>query len=395
MPKRSPRRPSGKAPPFRFAHPFFTTVKPEARTAVPGTRETRMLDHIKKHLEKIPPVKGDSIMTLSDIVGSEGAAAIEAAGALSFHAVGDTGKGTHTEQETVALAMAADYDTTHPAKSPAFLFHLGDVIYFNNTELGYYEQFYTPYKHYPGKIIGIPGNHDGEVLKGPGGQKKTLTAFKDNFCRATPGIPPAAKDIFREMVAQPGIYWMLDTPFLWIIALYSNVAENPGFISDPTIGTTQKKWLAKRLKEVRAARKSGTRKGLLLATHHPPYSSGGHSGSKEMLADIDDSCRTAGVFPDVFLAAHAHNEQRHMRTVQVDGKDKVIPYFVAGGGGRGLTTVAKASSKLIDDHVFAHSHRGFGYLTVVASHQKIIVKYESVPVPNTQPDHDGATVSVP
>jgi hypothetical protein len=70
MPKKSPRRPAANVPCFRFAHPFFTTVKPEARAPIPGVRETRMLDHIKKHLEKIPPVKGDSIMTLSDIVGS-------------------------------------------------------------------------------------------------------------------------------------------------------------------------------------------------------------------------------------------------------------------------------------------------------------------------------------
>ncbi|MFL6531638.1 MAG: hypothetical protein ACJ8KX_14320, partial [Chthoniobacterales bacterium] len=105
-----------------------------------------MLDHIEDHLEPIPRVRGDALIALADIIGADAAAAIESGGKLSFQAVGDTGKGTHTAQETVAEAMTRDYDVHDPAGSPAFFFHLGDVNYFNNTELGYYEQFYTPYK---------------------------------------------------------------------------------------------------------------------------------------------------------------------------------------------------------------------------------------------------------
>jgi hypothetical protein len=113
-----------------------------------------------------------------------------------------------------------------------------------------------------------------------------------------------------------------------------------------------------------------------------------------MLADIDDSCRTAGVFPDLFLSAHAHNYQRHMRTVSFTGKNKVIPYLVAGGGGRGLTAVAKATLQHTDDHVLAHSHHGFGYLSIAATSKKIIAKYKSVPSPNTRADHDRVKVRI-
>ena len=96
-------------------------------------------------------------------------------------------------QEYVADAMAADFDIAHPERSPAFFFHLGDVNYFDNTDKGYQEQFYVPYKRYPGKIIAIPGNHDGEIYKYDGssvGQKTTCAAFIRNFVQATASIPP-------------------------------------------------------------------------------------------------------------------------------------------------------------------------------------------------------------
>ena len=112
-----------------------------------------------------------------------------------------------------------------------------------------------------------------------------------------------------------------------------------------------------------------------------------------MLADIDDSCQKAGVYPDVFLSAHSHNYQRHMRTIQVNGHPKVVPYLVVGGGGRGLTTVQPAHNQPVGDRVFAHSHHGFGFVTVAASRNEIVVNYSSVPSPGTTPDAD--TVIVP
>src|SRR5437764_15353959 len=124
--------------------------------------------------------------------------------------------------------MAKDYDVAHPQTSPACFRHLGDVIYGSGKEPRYRTEFYEPYMHYPGKIIAIPGNHDGEVFAGT--DPETLHAFVRNFCRPTPSVPAVAGTVFRQMVAQPGVYWRLTAPFLDLIGLYSNVAENPGFI---------------------------------------------------------------------------------------------------------------------------------------------------------------------
>jgi hypothetical protein len=91
--------------------------------------------------------------------------------------------------------MTKDIDIAHPAASPAFFLHLGDVNYYDNTDSGYHEQFYVPYKLYPGKIIAIPGNHDSELFKYDGqstGQTKTLQAFQRNFVQPVPSVPPAA-----------------------------------------------------------------------------------------------------------------------------------------------------------------------------------------------------------
>lgn len=238
-------------------------------------------------------------------------------------------------QLQVANAMSADYDPAKPAASPAFFFHLGDVIYYDNTDNGYHAQFYEPYKTYPGKIIAIPGNHDGELFKYDGsstGQKVTIEAFQKNFCQAKTGVPSGAGTIYREMVSQPAVYWYLNTPFVDIIGLYSNMAENPGYIAAPSIGSKQKDWLTKTLKSISALRTVGKRKALLIATHHPPFSSGSHSSSTEMLIDIDDCCTQASIMPDAFLSAHAHNLQCYTRYLTFGGKNIQIPYIVCGGG---------------------------------------------------------------
>ena len=54
------------------------------------------------------------------------------------------------------------------------------VIYGPGKDNAYRGEFYEPYVHYPGKIIAIPGNHDGEVF--PKTDPKTLEAFQANFC---------------------------------------------------------------------------------------------------------------------------------------------------------------------------------------------------------------------
>jgi hypothetical protein len=355
---------------MRFAHPFYTDTPPAGRAEIPGVGQ-RMMNFIATKLLPFPDPQRDPAMMLADIIGPQGVQEIEKYQSISIHMVGDTGNELNPMQELVAEAMAQDFNPARPESSPAFFLHLGDVIYFDNTDKGYQGQFYIPYKRYPGKIIAIPGNHDGEIFKydgTPTGQKTSLEAFWRNFCQPKPGVPPDAGTIYREMVSQPGAYWYLDAPFVDIVGLYSNIGEGPGFISVPTTGgIKQKDWLTKTLVTINKNRKNGVHKALVIAVHHPPFSNGGHSSSVDMLKDIDASCHKAGIMPDAVIAAHAHNYQRFTRYISFGGRNMQIPFFVVGCGGRGTTGVKKATGVRTGDHSFDSSLVGYGYLTMTVT----------------------------
>jgi hypothetical protein len=354
-----------KMPILRFAHPFFTTTAKPARTPVPGVGK-QLLDYVQGTLQPIPAAKRTPTMTLADVIGQQGSDEIAASGAISFHAVGDTGRSANSPQGAVAQAMATDFNIGKPATSPAFFFHLGDVIYGPHKDQAYRPEFYEPYMHYPGKIIAIPGNHDGETF--PTTDPKTLNAFLANFCAASQTVPPIAGSIFRQTMNQPAVYWLLDAPFLQIVGMYSNTAENPGFISGTIPGQAQKTWLLGTLKTLVQQRKAGPRKALVFATHHPPFSAGGttHSGSSEMLADIDGVCQQAGIMPDLYLSGHAHSYQYYLRE-PASHQGLQIPYIVAGTGGIDNQAIATATGQKDGDHTFMKSLQGYGYLLVEVS----------------------------
>jgi hypothetical protein len=189
-----------------------------------------------------------------------------------------------------------------------------------------------------------------------------LQAFMANFCAPTQDVPMIAGAVFRQTMNQPGPYWLLDAPFVQILGLCSNAAENPGFITGDIPGPEQKDWLVRTLKDIAAQRAKGQQKALIITTHHPPFTAGVHSPSPEMLADIDDACAQAGVMPDMFLSGHTHAYQRHQRTVTFAGRRMEIPYIVAGSGGRSTYPVFPASGQQQDGHVYMRSREGFGYL---------------------------------
>ena len=354
-----------KTPILRFAHPFFTTTPKQARAPVPGIGK-QLLDYVQGNLQPIPAALRAPTMTLADVIGQQGSDEIAASGAISFHAVGDTGRSANSPQGAVAQAMTTDFNISKPANSPAFFFHLGDVIYGPNKDQAYRQEFYEPYMHYPGKIIAIPGNHDGETF--PTTDPKTLKAFLANFCAASQTVPPIAGSIFRQTMNQPAVYWLLDAPFLQIVGMYSNTAENPGFISGAIPGPAQKTWLLATLKTLVEQRKAGPRKALVFATHHPPFSAGGttHSGSTQMLADIDGVCQQAGIMPDLYLSGHAHSYQYYLRE-PASHAGLQIPYVVAGTGGINDQAIATATGKKDGDHTFLKSLQGYGYLLVEVS----------------------------
>lgn len=349
----------------RFAHPFFGQTGDQQQlvaAAQPGLT-TFHLDQ----LGRIPPVKGDSSMALADIIGASGTQEIEQLGEIRFHALGDSGVNHATDAELIAEDMTTDFKSSAGGLNPAFLFHLGDVVYGPGKESHYGERFYTPYKRYPGKIIAIPGNHDGEV-KTPE-DDPSLSAFLAHFCADQATVPPQASEsgIFRENMTQPGVYWLLDAPFVRIIGLYSNKLENPGYLQGKTDNgdedTSQLDWLKTTLTKIA---KDKTKKALLIATHHPPYSQSGHSGSTDMLQSIDDICSSTGVFPDAFFSAHAHNYQRYTR--RISGKQ--IPYYVLGTGGISTQKTPAATGQPADQNnqtTYDAALQAMGYLFVTVS----------------------------
>jgi len=354
--------------PLRFAHPFFSS-QPAAPGAATSPHGATMLDHIATTLGPVPPTRGDGTFTLADVIGQTGAKAIEATGRITLHVAGDTGVpegDRETRQVSVADAMTRDYDPASPATSPAFFLHAGDVIYGGSAD-AYLTEYYRPNMHYPGKIVAIPGNHDGESAA-------KLKAFQDNFCATKQAVPAIAGSIFRETMNQPGVYWCLDAPFVQIVGLYSNNAENPGAISGGAAGTGQKTWLVQTLKKIKAQRDHGTKKALFFVTHHPPYSSGGHTGSTQMLADIDDACTQAGIRPTAHFSGHAHSIQRYVRTVALGGKNVEIPYIVTGCGGHGGQTIAPSPGVAGANPFYAFGYVGWGYTRVDVTAHDFTIK---------------------
>jgi calcineurin-like phosphoesterase family protein len=173
----------------RFAHPFFVSAPPAARAPVHGAR--RMLEWSKTQLGPIPAPTNKGVCKLADFIGQTGTDEITQAGGLIFHALGDSGVNHATEAEAISDLMAGDFKPDKKGANPAFLMHLGDVVYGPDKTHHYGERFYRPYMHYPGKILGIAGNHDGEV-KSPA-DSPSLGAFRANFCFPTP-LPIAVTD---------------------------------------------------------------------------------------------------------------------------------------------------------------------------------------------------------
>jgi len=353
----------------RFAHPFFSSQPPAARTPVNGHR--RMTDWSKSQLGPVPKTINDGKMSLSDIIGTNGVQEIQSIGELRFHALGDSGVGHADDAEKVAEYMATDYHPDAGGLNPAFLFHLGDVIYGPSKAEHYGERFYRPYWHYPGKIIAIPGNHDGEAKIAA--DEPSLSAFRANFCANTAAVPTQASGsgIFRETMTQPGVYWLLDAPFARIVGLYSNRLENPGYLEgDGGNDTSQLQWLHDCLTSIKAM----PAKALVMATHHPPFSSAGHSGSTEMLASIDKICSEVGVFPDLFLSGHAHNYQLYIR--RINGRQ--IPFIVAGTGGISVQHVPDATGGPVDgssDTTYESALSALGCLFVTISARQIKTEF--------------------
>lgn len=319
---------------FAFANPRpspddFDTFNPEDVYADSAVKTTPVTEAIPIQW-KNPPV-----MHLADVLGSSVVQQIQNSGQIVFHSVGDTGGVKEpSHQFAVADVMSDDLTGKSYARGlPAFLFHLGDVVYFFGQERYYYDQFYDPYRDYAGPIFAIPGNHDGVLFQGEP-VPYSLQPFYENFCSRQPSNDPAAKGFARTTMTQPGVYFTLNAPFTKIIGLYSNTSETTGVLSGGVIGNGQSSFLLAQLQAAAAQRnqKGSDPFALILAVHHPPFTiSLDHFPSPQMLQEIDEACTNAGIWPDLVLSGHAHLYERYTRVMKSDGRQ--IPYLVAGNGG--------------------------------------------------------------
>ena len=346
----------------------------------------------KNQVQPIPRRRNNLPLNLTDYIPPEIAQAIQAAGKISFHAVGDTGAAKVTRSQTAATALGHEGAVADAMVSeiqnqgvngPAFFFHLGDVIYNFGEAQYYYDQFYEPFRAYDRPIFAIPGNHDGMVF-GQGSsapQVPTLDAFLTNFCAAEPGPSPDSGGLVRSVMTQPGVYFTLDAPFVSIIGLYSNVLDGPGIISSQgghfPIVDDQLDFLKSELARLKPDRQAQKR-AIILVVHHPPLSADAkHGGSTGIMKDLDACCKSASLWPDVLLSGHAHLYQRFTRTVS---NGQQTPYLVAGSGGFAATTPKQLPPApiTVGDHTLEiNPIVDFGYISVETDARTITLTFKT------------------
>ena len=319
-------------------------------------------------------------LDLKDVLPADQYDAIATAKGLVFHVAGDLGGINYAvPQERVAQGLEEDFTASppDPSANPAFLYVLGDCVYFNGQVAQYYAQFYQPYEHYVAPIFAVPGNHDGD----PMAPEKSLQGFVRNFCASKPGTKmPESLDSSRTAMIQPNVYWTLLTPVVSIVGLYSNVPEH-GVLHPDQIA-----WLIGELKNLPASLP------LIVSLHHPPYSADDHHGGSQPMHDaLDGAFAKAGRSADMVLAGHVHDYQRFTRNAGVNGRQ--TPYIVAGAGGyHNLHSIAKVngvkptppiSLPLSGDTVTLESYVDdrHGFLRLEIGSHTIAGKYFTVPRP--------------
>ena len=303
-------------------------------------------------------VRDTDLFTLAQAYGTAGegiVSQIKKAGGIVFHAAGDSGATTakkYQREITIADQMTADALTKEVDDRPSFFLHLGDVVYDFGQADYYYDQFYDPFRNYPAPIFAIPGNHDSFIVPGTAKEDEPLVTFARNFCSANLSITPEAKSLHRTAMTQPGVYYALDVPFVRILCLFSNALEDPGVLSSArgkykSVPDYQLSFLKAQLSAIKTTDYQGA---VLLAVHHPPFSyapkdgspTGNHGSSLEMLAEIDEICKGAGVYPHAIISGHAHNYQRYTRTFQFDGKAIDVPFVISGSAGHAVNPLTMA-----------------------------------------------------
>ena len=331
------------------------------------------------HFRPLPKATGKAPyhLDLASVLPAKDIVDIENAQKISFHVNGDMGGISFAvPQQLVAKGMEADFAGAAASDNPSFLYILGDCVYFNGALDQYNPQFFVPYEHYPAPIFAVPGNHDGENIP----PASSLDGFLKCFCDTRPRLIPQAGESGRTTMTQPNVFWVLRTPLVNFVGLYSNVPEG-GDIRAPQIA-----WLVDQLNTL------PTTVPLFVSLHHPIYSADiYHSGSSHMKSILEAAIKKSGRHPDMVLAGHVHDYQRISK--HLDG-GRVVPYIVAGAGGyHNLHAIMKVDGqklvtptqfqdklgKIVTLEKYSDDHHGFLRLEVSGS--LITGRYYTVPRP--------------
>lgn len=335
-----------------------------------------------EQLQKSHPRHHAKVQPLPE--GSPGKVAGEAVGiddpgdAVSFFVIGD-----HGGVKAAGPQNAVSYALQKAANGVSFAYTVGDVVYFYGERWEYPHQFYEAYAHLAMPMIGIAGNHDGDI-RGENTERKPLDGFMENFCDSKPSIPPCDPEFEfgRHTQTQPYCDWALELKAVTIVGVYSNVV--PGGHLEPS----QAEWLTA---ELGAAAKD---RPLIVALHHPPYSVDSmHGGSKQMGEALDKAFDDSGRVPDLVLSGHVHDYQRFTRK----RGDAEIPYIVIGNSGyHNLHVFAKdtkAGEEIGGGVTFeAGEASEYGFLRLTVSKGKISGEFTGVK-PGAMPDGSDATIT--
>lgn len=382
--------------------------------------------------------KPGDVYSLADAYGSHGPEVVQtinAAKAIHFHMIGDSGASaarTFPAMIKISDAVTNDFHTSTAANRPAFLFHLGDVVYNFGESLYYYDQFYEPFRDYAAPIFAIPGNHDSFIVPGTAKPDEPLTIFERNFCNSQTVVTPEAGSLHRTAMTQPGVYFTLDAPFVRIIGLFSNALEDPGVISSETDSKGKKKWptvpdfqlafLTAQLQNIKNTNYAGA---VILAVHHPPFSyappsgpstGGKHPGNSVMLGQIDAICQKVGVYPHAFVSGHAHNYQRFTRSVNFAGKNYTVPFIICGDSGHNVNPLVnprfnknapepgdKVDVSYLDVNpavtakgliLNKHDQKNSGYLRVAATATQLTLTFNPITTAGAAAPPDTVTVNL-
>jgi hypothetical protein len=297
---------------------------------------------------------------------------------LRFFVIGDTGGVMNpTPQNNVSDAMQG-------LPAPAFVYHLGDLVYFYGDATDYPSQFYEPYAHLNAPIVGIPGNHDGDNSDDP--SVASLSAWMANLCATSAELPAGSEEYHRDTETQPNCYWTLRAQAVTIIGCYDNVPS--GGVIEPD----QAAWLQSEL----AAAPAGV--PLIVALHHPPYSvDATHGGSARMGQVLDQAFTGSGRIPDLVLSGHVHDYQRFTRTMP--DPSSTLPYVVSGNSGyynlHRFASGTKAGEELSPGVVFeAGDDQNWGFMVFTSDGRQLTAEHVSVaPDGRATPGVDEFTVT--